>query len=136
MTEIPEHLRKRAEEARAKAAAAASEPAEAAAPVAAEATAPAASEADSKIPAHLLERAKAARANPVTYVTADEPPFLIMHGDKDQLVPVNQSELLEAALKKAGVEVTFHVVKGAGHGFGGPEITEKVRVFFTKHLRK
>ncbi|MEZ5182372.1 MAG: menaquinol-cytochrome c reductase cytochrome b subunit [Acidimicrobiales bacterium] len=54
MTEIPEHLRKRAEEARAKAAAAKSEPA---------ADAPAASsEAESKIPAHLLERAKAARA--------------------------------------------------------------------------
>jgi len=57
MTEIPEHLRKRAEEARAKAAAA---KAEDAAP-AAEADAPA-SEAESKIPAHLLERAKAARS--------------------------------------------------------------------------
>ncbi len=54
MTEIPEHLRKRAEEARAKAAAAQPEPAAAAE------SAP--SEADSKIPAHLLERAKAARA--------------------------------------------------------------------------
>ncbi|MGN6694685.1 MAG: menaquinol-cytochrome c reductase cytochrome b subunit [Aquihabitans sp.] len=57
MTEIPEHLRKRAEEARAKAAAA---KAEEAAP-AAESDAPA-SEAESKIPAHLLERAKAARS--------------------------------------------------------------------------
>lgn len=56
MTEIPEHLRKRAEEARAKAAA----KAEADAPADAPAAAP--SEAESKIPAHLLERAKAARA--------------------------------------------------------------------------
>lgn len=56
MTEIPEHLRKRAEEARAKAAAA--QPA-AEAPAA---DAPAADAGDSKIPAHLLERAKAARA--------------------------------------------------------------------------
>ncbi|MCB1039739.1 MAG: menaquinol-cytochrome c reductase cytochrome b subunit [Acidimicrobiales bacterium] len=54
MTEIPEHLRKRAEEARAKAAAAKGD--------AAGGDAPAASEAESKIPAHLLERAKAARA--------------------------------------------------------------------------
>ncbi len=54
MTEIPEHLRKRAEEARAKAAAAKAEP------EAAAAAAP--SEAESKIPAHLLERAKAARS--------------------------------------------------------------------------
>jgi hypothetical protein len=59
VTEIPEHLRKRAEEARAKAAAKA-EPAEGAAPAAADA-APA-TEAESKIPAHLLERAKAARS--------------------------------------------------------------------------
>jgi menaquinol-cytochrome c reductase cytochrome b/c subunit len=57
MTEIPEHLRKRAEEARAKAAAAKA-PADDAPAAAAEAT----SEADSKIPAHLLERAKAARS--------------------------------------------------------------------------
>lgn len=57
MTEIPEHLRKRAEEARAKAAAAKAEPADAPAADAAEP-----SEAESKIPAHLLERAKAARS--------------------------------------------------------------------------
>ncbi len=57
MTEIPEHLRKRAEEARLKAAAAKAEPADA---PAAESAAP--SEAESKIPAHLLERAKAARS--------------------------------------------------------------------------
>lgn len=63
MTEIPEHLRKRAEEARAKAAAKSSEPApaEAAAPAAGGDDA-ASSEAASKIPAHLLERAKAARS--------------------------------------------------------------------------
>ena len=62
MTEIPEHLRKRAEEAKAKAAAKAAEggaPAEAAPAAASAADAPA---GDSKIPAHLLERAKAARA--------------------------------------------------------------------------
>lgn len=58
MTEIPEHLRKRAEEARAKAAAKEAE----AAPAEAPAADAGGSEADSKIPAHLLERAKAARA--------------------------------------------------------------------------
>ncbi|MBM3837629.1 MAG: alpha/beta hydrolase [Verrucomicrobia bacterium] len=78
---------------------------------------------------------KTARANPITYVSRDDPPFLIMHGDRDPLVPMNQSELLEAALKSAGVEVTFHVVKGAGHGFGGPELTRMVREFFARHLK-
>jgi len=79
-------------------------------------------------------RDKAARANPVTYVTKDDPPFLIMHGDKDPLVPLNQSELLADALKQAGVEVTFHIVPGAGHGFGGPQNLDLVRDFFTRHL--
>ena len=78
---------------------------------------------------------KAARANPITYVTRDDPPFLIMHGDKDPLVPINQSEILADALRKAGVEVTYKVVEGAGHGFSGPEITARVREFFAKHLR-
>lgn len=80
------------------------------------------------------DRARA--ANPITYVTPDDPPFLIMHGDRDPLVPHHQSVLLETALKKAGVEVTFHTVKGAGHGFGGPEIMRMVEEFFDKHLKK
>jgi arylsulfatase A-like enzyme/dienelactone hydrolase len=78
---------------------------------------------------------KAAQANPITYVSRDDPPFLILHGDQDRTVPINQSELLHDALRKAGVDSTFHVVKGAGHGFGGPEIQEMVRSFFAKHLK-
>ena len=78
---------------------------------------------------------KVARANPISYVTAGDPPFLIMHGDQDPLVPHHQSELLADALKKAGVEVTFRTVKGAGHGFGGPEINAAVDAFLDKHLK-
>ena len=50
-------------------------------------------------------------------MTKDDPPILIMHGDKDMSVPVHQSELLYQALEKAGVDATFYVVKGGGHGF-------------------
>jgi len=78
---------------------------------------------------------KAARANPITYVSKNDPPFLIMHGDKDPLVPHQQSVLLHEALKKTGVEVTFHTVQGAGHGFGGPDITKMVEDFFDRHLK-
>lgn len=80
-------------------------------------------------------REKAARANPITYVTKDDPPFLIMHGDQDPLVPHNQSELLRDALQKTGVEVTLHTVRGAGHGFGGPPLLDLVGQFFDKHLK-
>jgi len=80
-------------------------------------------------------RAKVAKANPITYVSRDDPPFLIMHGDKDNLVPYQQSELLRDALQKAGVPVTFKIVEGAGHGFGGREIDAQVAEFFEKHLK-
>jgi acetyl esterase/lipase len=79
---------------------------------------------------------KTAKANPIAYITKDDPPFLIMHGDKDDLVPLNQSELLHAALGKAGVESTLHVVKGGGHGFRGPELDRMIDEFFAKHLGK
>ncbi|MCX7885842.1 MAG: alpha/beta hydrolase, partial [Verrucomicrobiae bacterium] len=80
---------------------------------------------------------KVARANPITYVTPDDPPFLIVHGDADPVVPIHQSKLLFEALKKAGVPVRFHTIKGAGHGqgFGGREISEMVAAFFDAHLK-
>jgi acetyl esterase/lipase len=82
----------------------------------------------------------AGKADPITYVTKDDPPFLIMHGDKDMLVPLHQSELLLDALKKAGVGASLHVVKGGGHGLrGGKETPEElfqmVADFFDKHLK-
>jgi acetyl esterase/lipase len=79
---------------------------------------------------------KAALASPVTHIGKDLPPFLIVHGDKDATVPVSQSESLYAALKKAGADVTLHVVKGGGHGFGSPEIDSMVATFFDKHLKR
>lgn len=81
--------------------------------------------------------AKAARANPITYVTRDDPPFLINHGDEDGTVPHHQSELLFTALKAAGVPVRFNTVKGGGHGagFGGPELEKMRRDFLELHLQ-
>jgi acetyl esterase/lipase len=81
--------------------------------------------------------AKARRASPVTYVDADDPPFLIMHGTRDMTVPFGQSEILHAALRDAGVDVTFRPVEGAGHGgpgFGSDEALGLVTDFFAKHL--
>jgi acetyl esterase/lipase len=83
----------------------------------------------------LENQEKARQASPVTYVTDDDPPFLIMHGDQDPTVPLQQSRILHAALKEAGVESTLHVVEGAGHGFRGPEIDRMVQRFFDFHLK-
>ncbi len=85
------------------------------------------------------KRELATQANPITHVSADDPPFLIVHGDRDPVVPLNQSELLFEALKKAGVSVHFHTIEGAAHGgggFSGPEIETLVADFFAARLQK
>ena len=65
----------------------------------------------------------ARQASPITYVKPNLPPFLVIHGDQDGVVPFNQSERLAAALKQAEVDCTFIVVQGAGHGgFRNPEL--------------
>jgi acetyl esterase/lipase len=78
---------------------------------------------------------KAATANPITYISKDDPPFLIMHGNRDNIVPYQSSELLRDALQKAGVPVTLKIVEGAGHGFGGKEIDQQVAAFFAQQLK-
>lgn len=74
-------------------------------------------------------------ANPITYVDGDEPPFLIVHGTDDPLVPFNQSEILKAALDREKVPNTLITVKGGGHGKGfGPDVTDVLDRFFNHHL--
>lgn len=56
------------------------------------------------------------KANPVTYITKDTPPFLLQKGDEDCLVPIDQSKQLYDALKAVGVKAEFEILKGVGHG--------------------
>jgi acetyl esterase/lipase len=78
---------------------------------------------------------KAREASPITFVSKDDPPFLLVHGTLDEEVPFVQSLVLNAALKRVGVESTLVSVEGGGHGgFGTPEVARRVRQFFDKHL--
>ena len=79
--------------------------------------------------------AKAKAASPITYVSKDSPPFLIMHGDHDNLVPLAQSEELRDALQKAGVQAKLVIIPGAGHIFWSPQIFQTVEEFFDKQLK-
>jgi len=54
-------------------------------------------------------------ASPITYASADVPPFLLLHGDVDTILPVSQSVLLYEALWKAGADVRLHIVHGGDH---------------------
>jgi acetyl esterase/lipase len=74
-------------------------------------------------------------ASPVSYVSADNPPFLIVHGTDDPIVPFQQSELLLDALKKTDVQAALIRVEGGGHGgFVTPEVNLRVRQFLDKRL--
>lgn len=78
-------------------------------------------------------------ANPITYIDGTEPPFLLIHGDDDDIVPLAQSELLQEALLAAGVESELLVVRGGGHGSGGDFNSGmpagKTLQFFRRHLQ-
>jgi acetyl esterase/lipase len=77
-------------------------------------------------------------ASPVNFATNSPPPFLIVHGDHDQLVPWQQSELLYEALKNAGADVTFYTIAGAGHEdpkFNSEMMCAAVKAFFDKNLK-
>ena len=76
----------------------------------------------------------AKQASPVTYVTQDDAPFLIMHGTLDNTVNISQAERLHAKAKEAGINVTFVKIEGGGHGFGGEEVNARVKAFLEKHL--
>jgi dipeptidyl aminopeptidase/acylaminoacyl peptidase len=80
---------------------------------------------------------KARRANPITYVTKDDAPFLLIHGDQDATVPWQQSQILHEALTAAGVDSALIIEKGAEHGrgIGTPEHVRRIAEFFDKHLK-
>lgn len=77
-------------------------------------------------------------ASPVFQVNAGDAPLLIIHGDKDATVHLDQSQRMVDVYQKAGLEVSMNVVPGAGHGGAAhftPPLREAVASFFIKHLR-
>ncbi len=77
-------------------------------------------------------------ASVVTHVDATDPPLLILHGDQDPQVPINQSHELHGAYKELGLAVSFEVVHGAAHGgraFNDAERLELVERLLERALR-
>jgi acetyl esterase/lipase len=83
-----------------------------------------------------LKQDVAKAASPVTYISKDDAPILILHGSEDPLIPLVQSERLYKSLRESGVEAYFVTVQGAGHGgFRNPEIAKRRSQFFDNQLR-
>jgi acetyl esterase/lipase len=80
---------------------------------------------------------RARQVSTLHQVSRDDPPFLILHGDKDDQVPVAQSQRLHARLQEVGVPSELHVLQGAGHGgkhFDTPEVRQMIRAFLQRSL--
>jgi acetyl esterase/lipase len=83
----------------------------------------------------VLEMCK--QVSPITHVSSDDPPALIIHGDADLLVPIEQAERIIAKLKEAGVPAELVVKKGAAHGWKDMgKDRETIADWFDKYLRK
>jgi acetyl esterase/lipase len=91
-----------------------------------------------------VENRQYREASPLTHVTNDDAPMLLMHGDEDTIAPIEQSEVMESALKQAGVPVRFMRVPGGNHGpnfrlpAGDPRLPDHVGEavrWFDRHLK-
>jgi acetyl esterase/lipase len=74
-----------------------------------------------RFPALNFEKEKASDYSPIVHVSADDPPTLLIHGDKDDLVPVSNSKIIYEAFQKNNVKTQLIIIEGAGHGFRGDD---------------
>jgi len=74
-----------------------------------------------RFPALNFEKEKAADYSPIVHVSPDDPPTLLIHGDKDNLVPVNNSKVIHEAFQKNNVKTQLIIIEGAEHGFRGED---------------
>jgi len=79
--------------------------------------------------------ARAAVASPLTYIDGHEPPFLILHGTDDPVVPPRQARLLRDALEKAGTPVMMYLIPGGVHGFQSKIVTDIIAEFLDYYLK-
>lgn len=83
----------------------------------------------------LKDRLDAGRsASPVNYLSSDDAPFLIIHGDKDTLVPYAQAQEFDAALEAAKLPATLITGTGGGHVFFSAQLVARMRDFLDRHL--
>lgn len=76
--------------------------------------------------------------SPIAHVNSDNPPVLLIHGDKDRLAPIQQSQLLAARLSEAGVKHKLITVPGMEHVWPTPTEggLDAVNGWFNEHLLK
>jgi acetyl esterase/lipase len=81
------------------------------------------------------------QASPMSYLSSDDPPFLLIHGDADSVVPFSQSVLFQEGLQEENVEVRLIRVVGGDHGPGliqenGPDHVSEILKWMDEHLKR
>jgi len=91
-----------------------------------------------RFPALEFPESMAPAISPIRFVSPDDPPTLLIHGDADELVPISNSEVLYEALQEAGVTSDFITIPGGDHGFRNPEHRARAEAamaeWFSRHL--
>ncbi len=91
-----------------------------------------------RFPALDFPDAQAPSVSPIDFVSKDDPPVLLIHGDADKLVPIAHSQRMRAALSSAGVTVDLVTIPGGDHGFTSPAHSQRAMEltvsWFERHL--
>ncbi len=91
-----------------------------------------------QFPALKFDPKKASEVSPLRSVTSDDAPTFLIHGDKDELVPISHSQNIVEAFEKANVDHRLVVIQGAGHGFdadGNKQMYDGMVAWFNQHLK-
>lgn len=87
-------------------------------------------------PAQEMDAKAKADVSPISFVSKDDPPVLQIHGDKDDIVPIEHARNMAERLKSVGVKTELVVIAGANHGVAGagPQVSERATAFVREQL--
>lgn len=87
-------------------------------------------------PAGAMDAKAKSDVSPISFASQDDPPVMQVHGDNDDIVPIEHARNMNERLKDMGVEAELVVIPGANHGVAGagPQVTERAVAFVREHL--
>jgi acetyl esterase/lipase len=88
-------------------------------------------------PADQMDAKAKQDVSPITFASQDDPPIMQVHGDKDEIVPLQHARNLHKQLERVGVKTELVMIEGGNHGVAGagPQVTDRAREFVRAHLR-
>jgi acetyl esterase/lipase len=89
-------------------------------------------------PADEMDAKAKKNVSPITFVSGDDPPVMQVHGDRDDIVPLEHARNMHQRLQGVGVTAELVIIEGANHGVAGagPQVTERADTFVREQLRQ